>query len=221
MTEELDSPFVEINHAAVAAKRLQRKQQSESAGLAKAQEGRYTLQEAGALLDSATNNGGEALLMEAAMSGTLKVHAPGNAAELPCSDVKEHRNYLEAYWDNLNGWIEENVKRITFRFPSPSGKAQIAAPATKAAWLEKSTAIAEKYISEWRKAGYEPTKSDAALYVEGAFSTDGIYGDRGNVLDAAYIERHALKGITGKRPGEKSKLPKVPDGLRGKLPISK
>ena len=144
MTEENDSPFVEINPVAVDAKRMQRKEQAEAAELEKAQEGRYTLQEAGALLDSETNNGGEALLMAAAMSGVLKVYAPGNRAEFPFTEVKEHRNYLEAYWNNLNDWILANVKRITFRFPSPSGKAQIAAPATKAAWLAKATAVAEK-----------------------------------------------------------------------------
>lgn len=88
-------------------------------------------------------------------------------------------------------------------------------------WTNKARNFAQTYIDEWRKAGFSPTKQDAALYVEGVFSTDGIYGDRGQVLDAAYIERHSLTGITGNKPGSKSKKPKVPDGQRGKLPENK
>lgn len=88
-------------------------------------------------------------------------------------------------------------------------------------WVEEARKVASEYICAWLKEGYAPTKSDAALYVEGVFSTKGIYGDREETLDRAYIERHGLKGITGNKPGQKSKSPKVPDGMRGKLPNNK
>ena len=90
--------------------------------------------------------------------------------------------------------------------------------ATEAKWKTEAVALAMIYIKAWRDAGYEPTKKDAALYVEGELSTSGIYGERKEVLDAAYIERWALEGITGRSPGAKSKKPKVPEGSRGKLP---
>lgn len=111
--------------------------------------------------------------------------------------------------------ISEGVNSL-----SDSMSAKTSAPLAKA-WATKAIDLAKIYIDAWRNAGYSPTKQDAALYVEGVFSTDGIYGDRKQVLDSAYIERHALKGITGKKPGAKSKNPKVPDGLRGKLPTTK
>ncbi len=117
--------------------------------------------------------------------------------------------------DAIGLLISEGVNSISVPIPEKP-----IAPLAKA-WTTKAIDLAKVYIDAWRDAGHSPTKQDAALYVEGVFSTDGIYGDRKQVLDSAYIERHALKGITGKKPGAKSKNPKVPDGLRGKLPTTK
>jgi hypothetical protein len=91
---------------------------------AKEQAGRYTLEEAGKHLDGETNNGGEALLMQAAMTGVLKVYAHGNTAAFPCAEIKEHRNYLEAYWDELNDWLGSNHPRIAYKYPAPSGASE-------------------------------------------------------------------------------------------------
>jgi hypothetical protein len=85
-------------------------------------------------------------------------------------------------------------------------------------WKERAVCLANEYLSAWRNEGYEPTGEDAALYVEGKFSTLGILGVRGEFLDWATIKREALTGITRRKPGAKSKKPKVPKGQRGNLP---
>jgi hypothetical protein len=85
-------------------------------------------------------------------------------------------------------------------------------------WKQEAVKLANEYISAWRTKGYEATGEDAALYVEGVFSTREIYGKRGKFLDRATIKREALKGITGRKPGAKTKLSKVPTGQRENLP---
>lgn len=86
------------------------------------QEGRYSIEEAGMMLDSETNNGGGELLMNAAAAGGLKVYAPENNALFPVDQISAHRDYLEAYWDDLNAWLKANAPRIKFEFPAPESE---------------------------------------------------------------------------------------------------
>jgi hypothetical protein len=86
------------------------------------QDGRYSIEEAGMMLDSETNNGGRELLMNAAAAGVLKVYAPGNNAQFPVDQIRAHRDYLEAYWDDLNLWLKVNAPRIQFDFPAQTGE---------------------------------------------------------------------------------------------------
>lgn len=129
-------------------------------------------------------------------------------------------SYLhEAYGDALNRWLDDcSGLKIEFRFPTPQGQVKTRAKKEVKEWQRKAKELGHTYLAAWRKAGYEPTKQDVALYLEGEFSTLQIYGDREEVLDATYIERHALTGITGNPVGYKSKKPKVPHGVRQKLP---
>ena len=103
---------------------------------------------------------------------------------------------------------------VSSRLAASSGAPESAEPP----WKTEAVMLGNKYIKAWRDEGYEPTGADAALYIEGEFSTLGIYGKHKEVLDAAYIYRHALTGITGNKPGHKSKKPKIPEGKRGHLP---
>jgi hypothetical protein len=86
------------------------------------QDGRYSIEEAGMMLDSETNNGGRELLMNAAAAGALKVYAPENNALFPVDQISTHRDYLEAYWDDLNVWLKANAPRIKFEFPAPASE---------------------------------------------------------------------------------------------------
>jgi hypothetical protein len=90
--------------------------------------------------------------------------------------------------------------------------------AAKEDWIKKAQAIAEGYLVEWRKAGYTPTVADAALYVEGVFSTQGTVNTRRELIDRETIKREALKGITGRKPGERVKGKKIPPEKREGLP---
>ncbi|MEI8363777.1 MAG: hypothetical protein WCG35_11255 [Betaproteobacteria bacterium] len=88
----------------------------------------------------------------------------------------------------------------------------------KQMWLDEARKLAENYIKKWRLNGYEPTAEDAALYVEGEFSTRGIYNTRGKAIERNAIRKEALIGVTGHKKGFKSKKLKVPANKRGKLP---
>lgn len=88
----------------------------------------------------------------------------------------------------------------------------------KTEWTLKARALANEYISAWRAAGYAPTVGDAALYVEGVFSTEDVFNTRGEAIDQETIKREALVGITGRKPGERVNRNKVPEGNRQKLP---
>lgn len=84
------------------------------------------------------------------------------------------------------------------------------------AWEPGARKLAEQYVAAWIRAGYEPTVADAALYVEGRLSTEGITGARG-FLDRETI-RKALVGITGRKPGERMVNKKIPTNLRETMP---
>lgn len=105
--------------------------------------------------------------------------------------------------------------------PRPMSDAVLPECATIEPWIGNARRMANQYIDAWRNAGYEPTRKDAALYIEGEFSTQNMVGSRGTWLSSTYIERHALKGITGRPPGSKIKGKKIPEGERGNLPKNK
>lgn len=81
--------------------------------------GRYTLNDAGKAI-AATGERFEALiekLSSAARRGDLPMHAPGERARYEYLNEKPVRPfYEEAYWNDLNRWLENHEPRITFRF---------------------------------------------------------------------------------------------------------
>jgi hypothetical protein len=87
----------------------------------------------------------------------------------------------------------------------------------KEMWVTKAWELGNIYMNKWREAGYEPTKANIGLYIEGVFSSDQVYNSRKEVIDRATIIREALTGITGNKIGHKSKKP-IPAGKAGKLP---
>lgn len=83
--------------------------------------GRYTLQEAA---DELARNSGERAddivqkLKLAVAEKKLPVHRPGERLDYQPTKVREY--YDEVYWDDLNAWLEDNAKRIVWRFPVPA-----------------------------------------------------------------------------------------------------
>ncbi|EIN00426.1 hypothetical protein WQE_15386 [Paraburkholderia hospita] len=84
--------------------------------------GRYTLHEAAEKIAES----GERLkalqmkLCAAAERGELTVHGPGELGRYQYLDgAKARPHYEEAYWDDLNAWLEKFEPRIVFRFAPP------------------------------------------------------------------------------------------------------
>jgi hypothetical protein len=118
-----------------------------------------------------------------------------------------------------NGQNSGTVSAPSDPAPAP-GRANNTQPISNAgpAWEPGARKLAEQYVLSWRKAGYEPTVADAALFVEGRLSTEGITGKAGKFLDSETI-RKALVGITGRKAGERIVNKKIPKNLRETLPI--
>jgi hypothetical protein len=92
--------------------------------------GRYTLNEAAKEIADT----GERLkplsekLCDAAQRGELPTYAPGESVRYVYVGGRRPRSYYEeAYWDDLNAWLERNEPRVVFRFakPSPSEAASV------------------------------------------------------------------------------------------------
>jgi len=102
-------------------KRELRAEQYEKQRVAKKAAGRYTLEEAAALV--ATNAGEPerdvlALLLNAVNEGKVVVHKPGRT--LPYRPTTVSKFYEEVYWDDLNAWLNGINFRKPWRFPPPN-----------------------------------------------------------------------------------------------------
>lgn len=127
MSDEIDSPFEEIGAAAFVAQELEWKAQAEAALRAKVEAGRYTLVEAAKHIAEATNERLDeitAKLMDSVFAGGLPVYEPGKKARYRygkgfASCVRDF--YEEAYWNDLNKWLEANEPQVEYKFPAPVG----------------------------------------------------------------------------------------------------
>jgi hypothetical protein len=94
--------------------------------------GRYTLEEAAEHL-SGVGESYDAMLArlkesagkEPGTKGALPMRNPGREASIVYGDgpgrISRVREFYEhAYWDDLNHWLEENDRRIKYRFPNPA-----------------------------------------------------------------------------------------------------
>lgn len=83
--------------------------------------GRYTLEEAALTIYDATGERADAMLkklVQAASFGDLATYEPGKNARYVAEKVRDF--YEEAYWSDLNVWLDAHEKRITWRFTDPS-----------------------------------------------------------------------------------------------------
>lgn len=83
--------------------------------------GRYTLEEAAKAIDLHTGDRAGPMqekLIQAVRDGSLSVYEPGQQGSYQPKIVRAF--YEEAYWTDLNEWLEKYQKRIDWRFPAPS-----------------------------------------------------------------------------------------------------
>ncbi|WP_143296760.1 hypothetical protein [Burkholderia pseudomallei] len=82
--------------------------------------GRYRLEEAADALEQHTGTTAQDWLVkleQAVPNDHLLVYRPGEQARYRPKTVRAY--YDEAYWDDLNAWLERYEPRVTFRFPAP------------------------------------------------------------------------------------------------------
>lgn len=88
--------------------------------------GRYTLREAARKISEADDTGEVAIyenLCRAVFEHALPVYMQGSKSRhkhkenVPLQNIGEYDE--EAYWEELNTWLENNEPRINFRFPPP------------------------------------------------------------------------------------------------------
>lgn len=89
-------------------------------------QGRYTLNEAAKQIAD-TGERIEPLLEKlrgAAQRGELHMYAPGESMRYSYEDGRAVRPfYEEAYWNDINAWLERNELRVAFRFAKPDSPA--------------------------------------------------------------------------------------------------
>jgi len=93
---------------------------------AKTSAGRYTIRDAAHVLEDEAGERFDAILRrlkKAAEAFELPMHDPGEGLRRDYGDehTKKLRDFSEeAYWDDLNKWLENHEPRIAYKFPAPS-----------------------------------------------------------------------------------------------------
>lgn len=179
-------------------------------------DGRYTLEEAAMAVNKATGARADEMLVKfirAALAGVLRTYEPGKDSQYIygegfASCVRDF--YEEAFWDDLNAWLEANENRITWRFPEPASQNKTgdspqvgAGGAAKTKWVKQARDKGEEWmLAQEKSTDKRPTVEQIAKHLEGELSTQGITGARGKFLDWETIKREALTGITGRKRGD-------------------
>lgn len=107
-------------------------------GEAKRNGGRYQLAVAAMFIADCSTAGVDSMrdkLFKSAGAGGLKVYAPGKHEEYQFNPapnwksglpLKDNEVFLEAYWNDLNDWLEKNEPRLDCQFPDPNPGARAA-----------------------------------------------------------------------------------------------
>jgi|SRR5579859_762410 len=118
--------------------------QTEKQRMEKEAAGRYTLEEAATLIATNTGERESAVLdelMSAVKEGKLTVHEPGR--NLPYLPTTVRKFYEEAYWNDLNAWLDGINFRNPWRFPKLApAAAQIKSSAQRRDILDQPIGVA-------------------------------------------------------------------------------
>lgn len=169
---------------------------------AKAKAGRYQLGEAAQFIADKSNenvNSMMQMLFNEARDSGLTVYEPGTNVpyQFSTSQNLDNEVWLEAYWDDLNKWLKNNLPRLDCKFPDPDAPAAKVKAGTSPGydWAEEARAIADRLALErYQRGEREITArniSDAvAIELAKDTTTHGIRGER----VAGSIRNGALKG---------------------------
>ncbi|MEO8003327.1 MAG: hypothetical protein ABI771_00335 [Betaproteobacteria bacterium] len=174
MRKKLEEWFHTIHHADGSVSQTNRLgyEQEQKALNTRRALGRYTLDEAALTLADATGERANEILkklMNAATDGNLKTYEPGKELRYsygPTFAERARDFHEEAYWNDLNVWLEENESRIIWRFPAPaSALASAAEEASIAIWTpEKREQLRQEHAALVSKKHKSPTKELATRY---------------------------------------------------------
>jgi len=129
--------------------------------------GRYTLEEAAEKLAAEAGERPEVILQKlkaAALNGSLPVHEPGRNARYeygPGQASQVHEFYEEAYWSDLNEWLNKHEPQIQFRFPISTAEEMLTAtspPPVATPPLSRHVSQELAIMNAIRGLGFEPTQ---------------------------------------------------------------
>ena len=147
--------------------------------------GRYNLRCAADTLCQATGERADEMtttLMAAATAGKLPVYEPGKNARYQYGDRLASRArdfYEEAYWHDLNDWLNANETKIfeRFQFPDPEAAAPAATPQA-AKVITKQEVIKTFAGLHFDRDAWSKALSDAPLWLEPCRVNRGVRGKK-------------------------------------------
>lgn len=168
--------------------------------------GRYTLEEAAHLLGEEADEHSDSLLKKlvaAVERGDLPVFESGRNARYlygPGHASCVRTFYEEAFWNDLNTWLEEHEPRIftSWKFPKPSrGNADNANrtghQAASADWREMARVIADELFSRDTANRCRDSLGGYSRRVMDEMQAREIHGPRGRIDNPKTIQREALQ----------------------------
>lgn len=186
-------------------------EEAERSAKARREAGRYTLEEAAFFVQTHGRARARSILnglMDAVAFRTLTIYEPGLNGVYKTDVVRPWRD--EAYWADLNDWLENNEPRIGPVFPNPADIKTDVAVELKAAksrlgipWHESARIIADECFDDdtrnkcrdclIKRVGSKVTGGYAHRVME-IMQERNIHGPRGRIDNAGTICRDALQG---------------------------
>ncbi|CAJ4043437.1 Uncharacterised protein [Burkholderia pseudomallei] len=178
--------------------RQQRAEEQARQDAARCAAGRYTIREAAkAVADNTGERYSDVLdkLKAARASGALQTYEPGRNVRYMSSTVRDF--YEEAYWDDLNSWLEKHEARITFRFPQPAtatGQSAQDPNEGSDSWQVIARQIADECFDRDTANSCRDSLRGYAKRVMEKMQKLQIHGPRGRIDNPNTIQREALQG---------------------------
>lgn len=155
--------------------------------------GRYWLEEAALAFSDGTGERAETMLeklMEAVRNGLLPVYEPGRLLRYQPKTVRQYDD--EALWQDLNGWLETNVPRISWRFPKPVVPKR-SNNTNDDDWKVEARKIADECFDSDTKNKCRDSLAGYSRRVMDEMQNRKIPGPRGQIDNSATIQREALQ----------------------------
>lgn len=180
---------------------------------------RYTIEEAAVFIGKCSSANTLRIFrkLENAMhNGTLPVHCPGEENTYDIKEEHQSRPWRdEAFWDDINEWLDKNEKRIGCIFPNPDTSATITKikdASHKSSigkdWKEQARMIADECFDADTNNNCRDSlvtrkkKSNGTYEIVGGYAyrvmeimqERKIHGPRGRIGNANTVMREALQG---------------------------